>query len=172
MGYNSTTPNLGLPQWILSNPPQMSDFNTAFSKIDEFAGPIKQAQNNTISAIQLAEEIGLCFDAGSTYNIGSYVSNGYVTLSGTNFLFAIDLPFVIASSVTNVTLNGDIRIRQDGNYIIGSASSESDLSGLTINTSIGNNRTTIVITISSGLSGAANNTPASAQFNNLSILFS
>lgn len=39
MGYNSTTPNLGLPQWILSNPPQMSDFNTAFSKIDEFAGP-------------------------------------------------------------------------------------------------------------------------------------
>lgn len=39
MSYNSTTANLGLPQWILSDPPQMSDFNTAFSKIDEFAGP-------------------------------------------------------------------------------------------------------------------------------------
>lgn len=38
MSYTSETPNLGLPQWILSDPPQMSDFNTAFSRIDEFAG--------------------------------------------------------------------------------------------------------------------------------------
>ncbi|CZT57628.1 pyocin knob domain-containing protein [Solibaculum mannosilyticum] len=34
MSYNSSTENLGLPQWILSDPPQMSDFNSAFSAID------------------------------------------------------------------------------------------------------------------------------------------
>lgn len=38
MSYVSQTPNLGLPQWILSEPPQMSDFNGAFSSIDQFAG--------------------------------------------------------------------------------------------------------------------------------------
>ena len=38
MSYASQTPNLGLPQWILSEPPQMTDFNTAFSNIDQFAG--------------------------------------------------------------------------------------------------------------------------------------
>lgn len=35
MSYSSTTPNLGLPQWVLSDPPQMADFNNAFSTIDE-----------------------------------------------------------------------------------------------------------------------------------------
>lgn len=34
MSYNSSTEHLGLPQWILSDPPQMSDFNGAFSAID------------------------------------------------------------------------------------------------------------------------------------------
>lgn len=35
MSYSSETPNLGLPQWVLSDPPQMADFNNAFSTIDE-----------------------------------------------------------------------------------------------------------------------------------------
>lgn len=35
MSYSSETPNLGLPQWVLSDPPQMVDFNNAFSTIDE-----------------------------------------------------------------------------------------------------------------------------------------
>lgn len=40
MSYSGTTPNLGLPQWVLSDPPQMNDFNTAFSNISEFAGQV------------------------------------------------------------------------------------------------------------------------------------
>ena len=39
MSYNSTTPNFDLPQWILSDPPLMTDFNTAFSNIDSKATP-------------------------------------------------------------------------------------------------------------------------------------
>ena len=38
MSYNSTTENLNLPQWILSDKPQMVDFNAAFSSISDFAG--------------------------------------------------------------------------------------------------------------------------------------
>lgn len=37
MSYNSTTPHLQLPQWILSDPPQMTDFNIAFGRIDDIA---------------------------------------------------------------------------------------------------------------------------------------
>ncbi|WP_412648774.1 hypothetical protein [Hydrogeniiclostridium mannosilyticum] len=38
MSSNSKTPNLSLPQWVLSDPPQMTDFNNAFLSIDNFAG--------------------------------------------------------------------------------------------------------------------------------------
>ena len=43
MSYSGTTPNLGLPQWVLSDPPQMNDFNTAFSNISGFAGQVNTA---------------------------------------------------------------------------------------------------------------------------------
>lgn len=49
MSYVSQTPNLGLPQWILSEPPQMSDFNGAFSSIDQFAG--EKGQPNGIATL-------------------------------------------------------------------------------------------------------------------------
>lgn len=43
MSYEATTPNLNLPQWILSDPPQMNDFNAAFQSIDQFAGTTNTA---------------------------------------------------------------------------------------------------------------------------------
>lgn len=49
MSYVSQTPNLGLPQWILSEPPQMSDFNGAFSSIDQFAG--EKGQPNGLATL-------------------------------------------------------------------------------------------------------------------------
>ena len=39
MSYQASTPNFQLPQWVYSEPPQMNDFNTAFSHIDEMAFP-------------------------------------------------------------------------------------------------------------------------------------
>lgn len=44
MSYQSTTPNLGLPQWVLSDGPQMSDFNGAFQDIDNFAGEKRRSE--------------------------------------------------------------------------------------------------------------------------------
>ncbi len=45
MSYQSTTPNFDLPQWVYTDPPQMNDFNTAFSKIDGKAAPITRTVN-------------------------------------------------------------------------------------------------------------------------------
>ncbi len=36
MSYTSTTENLGLPQYVLSDKPQMSDFNAAYAAISNF----------------------------------------------------------------------------------------------------------------------------------------
>lgn len=60
MSYNSTTPNLHLPQWILSDPPQMSDFNSAFNSIDTFAGtptPISLGGGGGTTAQESAKNI-------------------------------------------------------------------------------------------------------------------
>lgn len=51
MSYVQKTPNFQLPQWVLSEPPQMDDFNTAFSNIDQKAVPnIRQINTHPLSA--------------------------------------------------------------------------------------------------------------------------
>ena len=45
MSYETTTPNIGLPQWVYTDKPQMADFNTAFSKIDTTTGGKLDANN-------------------------------------------------------------------------------------------------------------------------------
>ena len=63
MSYNSTTPNFGLPQWILSDPPQMTDFNTAFSSIDSEA--VKNT--TTVNGYSLSSDVVLtAADVGAT----------------------------------------------------------------------------------------------------------
>ena len=170
MSYNSQTPNLGLPQWILSDPPQMSDFNTAFSRIDDFAEPLVKSQKGEISVSAAAQAAGLCFNKGATFDIGRYIASGYVTTGGTTFQCTIILPFIVSSSVSNVTLNGNLRIRQAGNYLAGSGSSGANLSGLEITTTINGGYAITFITTS--ISGNINNNDtASALFENLSITF-
>ena len=169
MSYNSQTPNLRLPQWILSDPPQMSDFNSAFSNIDEFAAPFVQSQKDEISVSAAAQAAGLCFNKGATFNIGNYVASGFVTTSGTSFQCTLTLPFVVSSSVSSVTLNGNLRVRQAGNYLIGSGSAGENLSSLDVTANI-NGGYTLYLTFDS-VSGAANNDTASAFFQNLSVTF-
>lgn len=159
MSYNSQTPNLGLPQWILSNPPQMSDFNTAFSLVDNFAGEVNQDLKT------------LTFSKGSTYTIGEYISTGYVTTGGDEFDCYIYLPKLVDTNVSTVTVNGNVKIRQSGNYIIGTGSSSENLTDLTVAAILNTGRCGIKIQITSGISSAENNAAAAALFGNLSISF-
>ena len=171
MSYNSQTPNLGLPQWILSDPPQMSDFNGAFSKIDEFAAPLVQSQKGEIAVNAAAQQAGLCFSAGNSFTIGEYISNGYVTTTATMFQCTILLPFIISSDVNNVILAGQMRIRQGGDYIVGSGSAATNLSSMDVTATINTGRYGITFSTTS-ISGATNNATASALFSNLSVSFS
>lgn len=51
MSYAQTTPNFQLPQWVLSEPPQMNDFNTAFSNIDQKAVPnVREINTHPLSS--------------------------------------------------------------------------------------------------------------------------
>ena len=58
MSYVQKTTNFQLPQWELSEPPQMTDFNTAFSNIDEKAVPTIR----TINGHSLSSNITLTMD--------------------------------------------------------------------------------------------------------------
>lgn len=169
MSYNSQTPNLGLPQWILSDPPQMSDFNGAFSKVDEFAAPFVQAQKSEISVSDAAQIAGLCFNKGQTFTIGEYVAGGYVTTGASEFECTIVLPFIIGPGVSSLTLNGNLRIRQNGKYLVGDGSTGASLSTLTITTTI--NGGYAISFNTSSISGATNNDAATAIFQDLSVVF-
>lgn len=79
MSYASQTPNLGLPQWILSEPPQMTDFNTAFSNIDQFAG--QKGQPNGLATLDAEGNLVQSHAAG--YRLG-------ISMGGTGANNAID----------------------------------------------------------------------------------
>ena len=80
------------------------------------------------------------------------------------------LPKEIPSSITSVGISGTIKIRQNGNYVLGSASSDVDISSLAVSANIvGTN--SITISIGGTFSGAINNDCASAQIYDFEIRF-
>lgn len=92
MSYQSTTPNLGLPQWVLSDGPQMSDFNGAFQDIDNFAGE-KGAANGIATLDASGKVVQNPASAGVANGLATLDTNGkliqpptydYVTEQGTS----------------------------------------------------------------------------------------
>lgn len=186
MGYNSTTPNLGLPQWILSNPPQMSDFNTAFSKIDEFAGPngteggvARLAGNNAVPITQggtgattisdARQNLNLEYGQSDTCDFGGYFIVGLVTTNASRFICTIMLPNPLDSAISQINVSGSAKIRQNGNYLLGSASSSVNFNTLDVTCELCNNRQAFTLTISRDFASAVNNETASMQIDNFVI---
>ena len=77
MSSNSKTPNLGLPQWVLSDPPQMTDFNNAFLSIDNFAGTKGKA--NGVATLDSGAKVPVpqipAANSLQVLNLGPYQNN-------------------------------------------------------------------------------------------------
>lgn len=103
MSYQSTTPNLGLPQWVLSDGPQMSDFNGAFQDIDNFAGE-KGAANGIATLDASGKVVQNPASAG--------VANGIATLDADGRLTAAQTAITNGSNA-----NGSYTLFPDGTLV-------------------------------------------------------
>ena len=96
--------------------------------------------------------------------------DGMITSAASEFYFTMFLPKEIPSSITSVGISGTIRIRQNGNYVLGSADSGVDISSLVISAAIvGTN--SVTISIIGTFYNVTNNDCASAQINDFEIRF-
>lgn len=96
--------------------------------------------------------------------------DGMITAAASEFYFTMFLPKEIPSSITSVGISGTMKIRQNGNYVLGSAYSDVDISSLVVSANIvGTN--SVTISIGGTFSGATNNDCASAQIYDFEIRF-
>lgn len=72
MSYSGTTENLNLPQWILSDPPQMEDFNSAMRILDIFSKALAGLSSPTEARGNL--EIGKMLASGLSLTPGNSVN--------------------------------------------------------------------------------------------------
>ena len=110
MSYNSTTPNFGLPQWILSDPPQMTDFNTAFSNIDSEA--VKNT--TTINGKPLSSNVTLTpSDIGAQPQTAARSSLIKADSSG-NLIAAVDGTDYITGETASLELQPNVQLNLAG----------------------------------------------------------
>lgn len=126
----------------------------------------------TVDAV--LEAFGLVFKPGDSFNMGSFISTGYITSGGKQFNCTIVLPKIVSSSVTQVNISGRARIRQNGKYIVGSGDSSGivDISTMSPKITLNTGRCGISLALNSGLVSADNNDAAAAFLGNLVITFS
>lgn len=119
MSYSGTTENLNLPQWILSDPPQMADFNSALLRIDQYSKDLFGISQPSAAR----QNIGInktLWSSSTAWTSGTIVVPGSSNYS----LFAIDL----AGSSSRVLL------MREGNTLRGIGGFMSSASRLYINT--------------------------------------
>lgn len=126
----------------------------------------------TVDAV--LEAFGLVFKPGDSFNMGSFISTGYITSGGNQFNCTIVLPKIVSSSVTQVNISGRARIRQNGKYIVGSGDSSGivDISTMSPEITLNTGRCGISLALNSGLVSADNNDAAAAFLGDLVITFS
>lgn len=109
MSYQSSTPNLNLPQWIYTDPPQMQDFNGAFVNIDNFAGQKGQASGlASLDSSGKLEQMPTAADVGAVPT--SRTVNGKA-LSSNISLTAADVGAVPTSRTVNGhALTGNVTV--------------------------------------------------------------
>lgn len=80
-----------------------------------------------------ADDIDMQYNVGDTLTINRVVCNGFITSSATRIYTQIPIPAKINASSFRIT-GGDCQIRQTGNYIYGSATTNADITVLELST--------------------------------------
>ncbi len=127
MSYEATTPHLGLPQWVYTDKPQMTDFNAAFSaidsgtvKADDYAHPIaagtavKGAAGYTLTLDPplpaYVPGMVLCVNFDTAHNASAGSTGLNINGLGIKYLF------VVGSNVTPSFAAGHHLLMYDGTY--------------------------------------------------------
>ena len=118
------------------------------------------------------KNLELEYGQSDTCNFGTYYVTGLITGGGESFFCTIMLPNPLDTSISQINVSGRIRIRQNGNYLVGSPSSSVSLSTMDVTCELCNNRQAFTLTISGNFASVVNNDTASLQIDNFVISWS
>ena len=116
MSYQSTTPKFDLPQWVYTDPPQMNDFNTAFSNIDSKAQPQTEARSTLVKADASGALVAAV--EGTDYNIVMDYNSQLIAQAGYNISELVVQKIgkkVLFSNI--ITLSGSGKFSLAGNHV-------------------------------------------------------
>ena len=103
MSYESTTPNIQLPQWVPSDKPQMTDFNTAFSDIDTAVGGKLDANNYAHIATPVTTGTRSAFLLSLDPPLTAYVSGMILAV---NFHVDFSVGYMSGEPYSTINING------------------------------------------------------------------
>lgn len=102
----------------------IGDINDSIQDIQDQVVGIEKGGTSGTTARAARRALGLNYDSGDVIS-GTFYGAGYVTGSGMYFVFEIPLSKVIDGSLSLV--NMEVTIRQGGNYIFGSAGTNTSI---------------------------------------------
>ena len=118
------------------------------------------------------KNLELEYGQSDTCNFGTYFVTGLITGGGGSFFCTIMLPNPLDTSISQINVSGTIRIRQNGNYLVGTPSSSASLSTMDVTCELCNNRQAFTLAISGNFASAVNNETASLHINDFVISWS
>ena len=137
-----------------------------------FPTSIENGGTGATTAEAARKNLELEYGQSDTCNFGTYYVTGLITGGGESFFCTIMLPNPLDTSISQINVSGRIRIRQNGNYLVGSPSSDVSLSTMDVTCQLCNNRQAFTLTISGNFASVVNNETASLHINDFVISWS
>ena len=133
---------------------------------------VEKGGTGATTAEAARKNLELEYGKSDTCNFGAYYVTGLITGGGESFFCTIMLPNPLDTSISQINVSGKIRIRQNGNYLVGSPSSDVSLSTMDVTCELCNNRQAFTLTISGNFASVVNNETASLHINDFVISWS
>ena len=133
---------------------------------------VEKGGTGATTAEAARKNLELEYGQSDTCNFGAYFVTGLISGGGGSFFCTIMLPNPLDTSISQINVSGIIKIRQNGNYLVGSPSISVSLSTMDVTCELCNNRQAFKLTISGNFASVVNNETASLQIDNFVISWS